>query len=104
MLTAMEQYASQKQGKLPGKTVRYTYDLEYGTDTIEIQSDALEPGQRVVILDDLLATGGTMNASTQLLRDFGADVRAGACIIELTFLEGREKLDIPFTSLIQFDE
>ena len=85
-----------KKGKLPGKTVRYTYDLEYGTDTIEIQSDALEPGQRV--------TGGTMNASTQLLRDFGADVRAGACIIELTFLEGREKLDIPFTSLIQFDE
>jgi adenine phosphoribosyltransferase len=93
-----------KKGKLPGKTVRYTYDLEYGTDTIEIQSDALEPGQRVVILDDLLATGGTMNASTQLLRDFGADVRAGACIIELTFLEGREKLDIPFTSLIQFGE
>ena len=93
-----------KKGKLPGETVRYTYDLEYGTDTIEIQADALEPGQRVVILDDLLATGGTMNASAQLLRQFGADVRAGACIIELTFLKGRDKLDMPFTSLIQFDE
>jgi adenine phosphoribosyltransferase len=58
----------------------------------------------VVILDDLLATGGTMNASAQLLREFGADVQAGACIIELTFLQGREQLDMPFTSLIQFDE
>jgi adenine phosphoribosyltransferase len=93
-----------KKGKLPGETVRYTYDLEYGTDTIEIQADALEPGQRVVILDDLLATGGTMNASAQLLRQCGADVQAGACIIELTFLKGRERLDMPFTSLIQYDE
>ena len=93
-----------KKGKLPGETVRYTYDLEYGTDTIEIQADALAPGQRVVILDDLLATGGTMNASAQLLRQHGADVRAGACIIELTFLQGRDKLDVPFTSLIQFGE
>ena len=93
-----------KEGKLPGETVRYTYDLEYGSDTIEIQSDALEPGQRVVILDDLLATGGTMNASAQLLREFGAEVRAGACIVELTFLKGREALDMPFTSLIQYDE
>lgn len=93
-----------KRGKLPGKTISHTYELEYGADTIEIQADAITQGQRLVVLDDLLATGGTMNASTQLLRDFGADVRAGACIIELTFLEGREKLDIPFTSLIQFDE
>ena len=93
-----------KQGKLPGRTVSFTYDLEYGTDTIEIQADALEPGQRVVILDDLLATGGTMGASAQLLREFGADVRAGACIIELNFLNGRAQLDMPFTSLIQYDE
>jgi adenine phosphoribosyltransferase len=92
-----------KKGKLPGETVPYTYDLEYGTDTIEVQADAVEPGQRVVMIDDLLATGGTMNASTQLLRKLGADVRAGACIIELTFLKGRERLDIPFTSLIQYD-
>ena len=92
-----------KKGKLPGETVPYTYDLEYGTDTVEVQADALEPGQRVVVIDDLLATGGTMNASAQLLRKLGADVRAGACIIELTFLKGRERLDIPFTSLIQYD-
>ena len=92
-----------KKGKLPGRTIGFTYDLEYGTDTIEIQADALEPGQRVVILDDLLATGGTMGASAQLLREFGADVRGGACIIELTFLKGREQLDMPFTSLIQYD-
>ena len=92
-----------KKGKLPGRTISFTYDLEYGTDTIEIQADALEPGQRVVILDDLLATGGTMGASAQLLREFGADVRGGACIIELTFLKGREQLDMPFTSLIQYD-
>jgi adenine phosphoribosyltransferase len=92
-----------KEGKLPGKTVPYTYDLEYGTDTVEIQADAIEPGQRVVVIDDLLATGGTMNASTQLLRKLGADVRAAACIVELTFLKGRQRLDIPFTSLIQYD-
>ena len=92
-----------KQGKLPGRTISFTYDLEYGSDTIEIQADALEAGQRVVILDDLLATGGTMGASAQLLLEFGADVRAGACIIELSFLNGRAQLDMPFTSLIQYD-
>ena len=93
-----------KAGKLPGATVPFTYDLEYGTDTIEIQGDAVEPGQRVVLLDDLLATGGTMNAAAQLFRKCGADVRAAACIIELTFLKGREKLDIPITTLVSYDE
>ena len=93
-----------KEGKLPGPTVPYTYDLEYGTDTIEIQADAVEPGQRVVLLDDLLATGGTMNAAAQLFRQCGADVRGAACIVELTFLKGRDKLDIPITTLISYDE
>ncbi|MDH3597364.1 MAG: adenine phosphoribosyltransferase [Rhodospirillales bacterium] len=93
-----------KEGKLPGATVTYTYELEYGTDTIEIQSDAVEPGQRVVLLDDLLATGGTLAAAVQLFRNCGADVRAAACIIELTFLNGRDKLDIPITTLISYDE
>lgn len=92
-----------KQGKLPGPTVPYTYDLEYGTDTIEIQQDAIQSGQRVVVLDDLLATGGTMSASVQLMRNMGADVRAGACIIELGFLKGREKMDVPVHSLITFE-
>ena len=93
-----------KEGKLPGKTLPYTYDLEYGTDTIEIQADAVQPGQRVVLLDDLLATGGTMNAAAQLFRNCEADVRAAACIIELTFLRGRDKLDIPITTLVSYDE
>ena len=93
-----------KKGKLPGPTVPYTYDLEYGTDTVEVQEGAVEVGRRVVILDDLLATGGTLNASVQLLRKVGAEVAGGACIMELTFLKGREKLDIPFESLLQYDD
>jgi len=92
-----------KKGKLPGATVPYTYDLEYGTDTIEIQKDAIEPGQRLVLLDDLLATGGTASAAVSLLRQVGGDVRAAAFIIELTFLNGREKLDLPITTLISYD-
>ncbi|TMJ33080.1 MAG: adenine phosphoribosyltransferase [Alphaproteobacteria bacterium] len=79
-----------KQGKLPGITVRHTYALEYGTDTIEIQADALGKGKRVVLVDDLLATGGTMAAAIRLLEQVGAVVPAAACIIELTFLEGRD--------------
>lgn len=93
-----------KKGKLPGPTVPYTYDLEYGTDTVEIQEGAVQPGQRVVILDDLLATGGTLSASVELLRKVGGDVAGGACIMELTFLKGRDKLDIPFESLLQYDD
>lgn len=93
-----------KPGKLPGETVSYSYDLEYGSDTIAVQKDAVQPGQRVVILDDLLATGGTMAASINLFRQLGADVVGAACIIELTFLNGREKLDVPFFSLVQYDD
>jgi adenine phosphoribosyltransferase len=92
-----------KKGKLPGKTIRHTYDLEYGTDTVEIQADAVARGQKVVVLDDLLATGGTLAAACTLLRNVGADVRGAACIIELTFLEGRKRLDVPFRSLIAYD-
>jgi adenine phosphoribosyltransferase len=92
-----------KQGKLPGETVPYTYDLEYGSDTIEIQSDAVKAGQRVVILDDLLATGGTLAASIELLKSRGADVAGAACIIELTFLGGRSRLSIPFEALVSYD-
>ena len=93
-----------KKGKLPGPTVPYTYDLEYGTDTVEIQEGAVQPGQRVVILDDLLATGGTLSASVELLRKVGGTVAGGACIMELSFLKGRDKLDIPFESLLQYDD
>ena len=94
-----------KQGKLPGDTVKYEYDLEYGTDTIEIQADAVEKGQRVVVLDDLLATGGTMAASIELLNRVGADVVGTACIIELTFLGGRDRLGgVPFDTLMSYDD
>jgi adenine phosphoribosyltransferase len=92
-----------KKGKLPGITVRHTYALEYGTDTIEIQQDAVQKGQRVVLVDDLLATGGTMAAAITLLRQVGAEVPAAGCIIELTFLDGRKKLDVPVASLLTYD-
>ncbi|MGQ0663153.1 MAG: adenine phosphoribosyltransferase [Pseudomonadota bacterium] len=91
-----------KHGKLPGATIPHTYSLEYGTDTIEIQNDAVRAGQRVVVLDDVMATGGTLAASIALLRKAGADVRAAACIIELSFLNGRGRLDVPFHSLISY--
>ena len=92
-----------KKDKLPGATIGQTYDLEYGTDTVEIQADAITPGQRVVVLDDLLATGGTLAASISLLRKVGADVRGAACIIELAFLAGRDAIDVPITTLISYE-
>ena len=92
-----------KRGKLPGPTVRYSYELEYGTDTIEVQEDAISPGQRVVVLDDLIATGGTMQAATRLVHQQGGTVAAAACIIELAFLGGRRRLDVPLTSMITYD-
>ncbi|NQW53665.1 MAG: adenine phosphoribosyltransferase [Rhodospirillales bacterium] len=92
-----------KQGKLPGTTVRHTYALEYGTDTIEIQQDAVHKGARVVLVDDLLATGGTMSAAVHLLESIGAVVPATAVIIELTFLEGRKRLVPPVETLLQYD-
>ncbi len=94
-----------KKGKLPGDIIGHDYELEYGTDTIEIQSDAIEKGQRVVILDDLLATGGTLAASIELINKVGGKVAGTACIIELTFLNGRDRLNgVPFDSLIAYDE
>ncbi|WP_069189944.1 adenine phosphoribosyltransferase [Candidatus Terasakiella magnetica] len=94
-----------KKGKLPGETIQYDYDLEYGSNTIEIQADCVKPGQRVVILDDLLATGGTMEAAIKLFKDVGAEVVGTACMIELTFLNGRERLDgVPFDTLVAYDD
>jgi adenine phosphoribosyltransferase len=92
-----------KKGKLPGITVRHTYALEYGTDTIEIQADAVKKGARVLLVDDLLATGGTLAAAVTLLEQVGAVVPAAACVIELTFLEGRKKLSVPVETLLQYD-
>ena len=93
-----------KKGKLPGPTIPHTYDLEYGSDTVEIQSDAISAGQRVAVVDDLLATGGTMQAAIRLCRMVGANVVGAAFIIELDELNGRKKLDVPVTSLLRYDQ
>ncbi|MCA0450508.1 MAG: adenine phosphoribosyltransferase [Proteobacteria bacterium] len=91
-----------KRGKLPGPTVPHTYALEYGEDTIEVQENAVPKGARVVVLDDVLATGGTLAAAISLLQKTGADVRGAACLIELTFLEGRKRLPVAFESLVRY--
>lgn len=93
-----------KRGKLPGKTIRHEYALEYGTDVVEIQHDAVHKGQRVVILDDLLATGGTLNAAAELLTKVGGQVAGAACLIELSFLNGRSRVKVPFESLVVYDQ
>ena len=92
-----------KRGKLPGATVGYDYQLEYGTDRIEVQADAVQPGQRVVVVDDLLATGGTLTASIRLLQKVGAEVTGAAVIIEIASLGGRERLAVPTTALVTFE-
>jgi adenine phosphoribosyltransferase len=92
-----------KPGKLPGEVIGLDYALEYGADRIEIQADAIVPGTRVVVVDDLLATGGTMAAGIALLRKVGADVAAAVALIELSFLGGRARLDVPFEALVCYD-
>jgi adenine phosphoribosyltransferase len=92
-----------KPGKLPFKTNRTTYALEYGTDTLEIHQDAITPGQRVVLADDLLATGGTISAAAELVRQLGGEIVELAFLIELTALNGRDRLKgLPVFSLIQY--
>ena len=81
-----------KPGKLPAATARYDYALEYGTNTLEIHRDAIQPGQRVIIADDLLATGGTAEATTKLASSLGAEIAGLGFVVELDFLKGREKL------------
>ena len=82
-----------KPGKLPWETVRYEYELEYGTDALEIHKDAIKPGQRVAIVDDLLATGGTVLAAVKLIEKLGGEVVSLNFLIELAFLNGKEKLE-----------
>ncbi len=91
-----------KPGKLPGPTVSVQYELEYGSDSLHIQQDAITPGQRVVVVDDLLATGGTLAASVALLRKVGAEVTAAAVIIEILSLGGRERIGVPTTALVTY--
>jgi adenine phosphoribosyltransferase len=91
-----------KPGKLPWKTASESYQLEYGSDRIEIHLDAVKPGQSVLLIDDLLATGGTMEAALRLVRRLGAKPVACSFVIELGFLNGRSKLDTAVHSLIQY--
>ncbi len=94
-----------KPKKLPAECARITYDLEYGTDTLEIHRDAIPAGCRVLIVDDLLATGGTAKATTQLVEDLGGTVAGVAFVVELTFLGGRKKLNgYNVFSLLQYDK
>jgi adenine phosphoribosyltransferase len=83
---------ARKPGKLPWEKVRATYDLEYGTDALEVHADAFHEGARVIVLDDVLATGGTARAKIELVEALGAEVVGALFVIELTFLKGREKL------------
>lgn len=92
-----------KPGKLPWKTVQRSYDLEYGTDILEIHEDALHPGERVLIADDLLATGGTVEAVVDLVESLGAEIVECAFMVELEFLEGRKRLPVDKVfSLLKF--
>lgn len=94
-----------KPNKLPAKAAKETYQLEYGTDSLEIHEDAIHPGQRVLILDDLLATGGTASATARLVSKLGGEVVGCGFAIELTFLKGRDKLkDFDVFSLLQYDK
>ncbi|MDE3165440.1 MAG: adenine phosphoribosyltransferase [Acidobacteriota bacterium] len=94
-----------KPGKLPAERVRVTYDLEYGTDTLEMHKDAVAPGQRVLIVDDLLATGGTAAAAARMVRENGGVVAGIGFVVELTFLGGRRKLaGSEVFSLMQYDQ
>jgi adenine phosphoribosyltransferase len=95
-----------KQGKLPHRTVRMSYVLEYGTDEMEIHRDALEPGQRVLLVDDLIATGGTAEAAVKLVRELGAVVVAACFVIDLPELGGARRLrslGIPVHTLVNFE-
>ncbi len=94
-----------KPGKLPAETLTIKYDLEYGSDSLQIHKDAVQPGQRVIIVDDLLATGGTMLATANLVKQLGAEIVGVTVAVELDFLKGREKFpDIDVFSLIHYDE
>ena len=93
-----------KPGKLPAETISVTYELEYGTDTLEIHTDAITSGQRVMLIDDLLATGGTIAACARLAEKLEGKVVGAAFVIELSFLNGRRKLDpIPVYSIVNYE-
>jgi adenine phosphoribosyltransferase len=93
-----------KPGKLPAETLRQDYQLEYGTDSMEIHKDAITPGENIIIHDDVLATGGTMEAACKLVRQLGGNIIGLSFLVELSFLQARKKLtDYEIVSLVTFD-
>ncbi|MBN2324289.1 MAG: adenine phosphoribosyltransferase [Spirochaetes bacterium] len=92
-----------KKGKLPYKQVEVVYDLEYGTDTLTVHEDAIEKGERVLIVDDLLATGGTLKAMIELIGKMGGEVVEAAFIVELLFLNGGKGIDVPIFSIVKYE-
>ncbi len=94
-----------KPGKLPGEVLSVEYDLEYGTDSLEIHTDAFSPGTRVLLVDDLLATGGTISAAAELVKKLGGEIGGMAFLIELEYLEGRKRLqDYDILTLVKYSE
>lgn len=94
-----------KKGKLPYKTIQYDYDLEYGSNTLEMHADAVKPGQKVLLIDDLLATGGTTLSNIKLVEKLGGEVAGIIYLVELDYLNGREKLkDYNVETLVHFEE
>ncbi|CAD5112068.1 DgyrCDS1312 [Dimorphilus gyrociliatus] len=93
-----------KAGKLPGETIKESYDLEYGSNTVEIQKNSIKPGQRLLIVDDLLATGGTLKAACNLIEKVGGITDSCLVLIELTALKGRENVPSKVVSLIKYDD
>lgn len=91
-----------KASKLPGKVVRYTYALEYGTDEMECRTDDFSPSERLVVIDDVLATGGTLSAAVALLQQLGGNVAGAVTAIEIGNLLGREKMKVPYSSMLYF--
>ncbi len=93
-----------KKGKLPADVVEITYELEYGTDTIAMHRDAVRRGERVLVVDDLLATGGTLQAMVDLVRKLGGEVVEACVLVELVFLKGKEQLNAPLFSLLTYEQ
>lgn len=94
---------ARKKGKLPRETVSQTYDLEYGSATIEMHTDSIEKGQKVLVVDDLIATGGTLAATIELVKKLGGEVVGVLCLMELAGLNGRDNLDCPVYTVIKYE-
>jgi len=101
--TGIPLHLARKKGKLPWEKISYEYDLEYGTDCLEMHKDAVEKGDKIMVIDDLLATGGTVSAVNNLIEQMGGEVVANCFVVELSCLKGREKLNTEVIALASYD-